>query len=164
MPTGTLVQYNTTFREDVEEQLNAFQGENIAFYLHVSNNRYMVGRFDGSISLYDEKTNMLVGLSSWVTKVSNLTEVGYYRTIIGCYPIFRCNWDFQTLMVGGPRAEGLLPEKNHDLFFPLKDAASFMATNTQRQYLIRTKLGGVIDGIDWSLETHFREQNYRRFV
>lgn len=106
-PFGRVKTYETGLPENIERQCNLFWNKDIAFLLYTNDKREVIGRLDGSISIY--KGDLLVGLNWWrVPPMPLFIHVGYRHSIhqVRLYLDFE---DMQTLFADFIREETLLP-------------------------------------------------------
>ncbi len=155
LPSGFIMSWKTKLKEDIPEQRNLFRGDTLAFYLKLSSNRYALGRWDKSISVYDEGTDLLVGLSSWeCTQHLHMTQVGYYRKQTTSTPIYRSDLDFRTLFVGGNyRVMGLFKEPIKDVVFSLTEMGYMALTAYDADYIIKRFNGEKVTDVEWISES-----------
>lgn len=127
LPTGMEVRCPTQFTEDVPQQRNIFTGKTIAFYLKLSDGRDLIGRFDGSISIY--RGRLLVGLNNWsVPTQQNLVRCGVVRSSSGIDWVYKSTLDNMSLMSSGARQTSILFKEDLSLQYACQDAMTLACT------------------------------------
>ncbi len=160
-PFGRVTKYQIDLQERTAWQQNIFITPYIAFVLYTNDNREIIGRFDGSITLY--KDNLMVGLSSWKPKdVLNVVQVGYYCGSASLHSIVVDMDDRQTLFVDDLRYEALLPTPLSGT--PNLTTALALAEQRTKESVILMKGGVSIEVPIWSIQDTLRIGTCRDFV
>lgn len=101
-----ITEYSTSIELETDWQCNLFLSQYIAFVLYTYDKREIIGRFDGSITVY--KGSLMVGLNSWKPKVAlPVKPIGYYRASNLQHIMLDCT-DNQTVFVDYLRYEARL--------------------------------------------------------
>ena len=74
--SGTVVKYKTALPFNIPEQTNIFVNDRIAFWLFYED-KTVIGRNDGSISIYRTKDSLLVGLNYFEYEQVPLVRIGF---------------------------------------------------------------------------------------
>lgn len=78
LPSGLEVKHATGLEVNIPEQTNTFISETVVFLLYNDGKEY-IGRLDGSISIYNQSDDLLVGLNHWEKHLCPRTKLcGYY--------------------------------------------------------------------------------------
>lgn len=74
--SGFVCSYKSGIPYDIEEQVNTFRSSRVAFVLYHEDDM-LVGRNDGTISIYKKGTNLLTGLNYFEYPLVYLQHVGF---------------------------------------------------------------------------------------
>lgn len=78
LPSGFEVKHKTALDVNIPEQTNTFISDTVVFVLYHDGKEY-IGRNDGSVSIYRQSDNLLVGLNYWEQPLYPETKLcGYY--------------------------------------------------------------------------------------
>ncbi len=151
-PFGRERSYVTGFPENIEYQCNLFWNTDISFLLYTEDGREVIGRPDGSISVYRE--NLLVGLNNWNPDYGFEVEHVGYAICNTLQRIMLDAKDRQTLFVEGVRYEALLPKKLYGVF----DTSAALASIERRECDSAILLSGgeMLEIPVWSVQDSLR--------
>lgn len=160
-PFGQIMEFDTPLSEDTEWQCNLFISPYIAFVLYTHDKREIIGRFDGSITIY--KGDLMVGLNSWTPKKSvHMVPIGYYSGTTSLQHILLDCGNRRTVYVDAVRYEGLLYKQ----FYGEPDMTTALAIMEQgiRESIILLKGGVELEVPVWSVQNTLRIGTCRDFV
>lgn len=164
LPSGFEVKHPTGLDINIPEQVNPFISETVAFLLYHEGKEY-VGRSDGTISIYRQSDNLLVGLNYWTQpKYPETTLCGYYYGESGVTEIHVDNRDRRSVYVVGESREAVAKEMitvaaNTNLAFT--DTLFF---NKLQDYFVYNGRGDSVELDVWSVQENVRCGNCPIFL
>lgn len=159
-PFGRTKKYPTGLPEEIQPQCNLFWNGDIAFLLYTNDKREIIGRYDGSISIYDG--DLLVGMNHWTAdQAFALEHIGY--AIAGqLHRIMLDVTDRRTIFLEGVRYEALLPETFN--YSPDISGAIAAIERQDTRKIIKLVGGGEIEVPVWSVQNDLRIGTCRSIV
>lgn len=137
---------------DIPEQLNEFRSDTVAFYLMDDNFKY-IGRYDGTISILDKNSGMLVDWSTWKTPAGvPVREVGKCYTPIGYIPAYMDMRDEHTVYTRYMRMEGSIEGELKSLAPECIVLSHYRMNPQQMQWMILDKEENEFAVKEWSLQ------------
>lgn len=164
LPSGLEVSHKTALEVNIPEQTNLFISDTVTFLLYHEGKEY-VGRADGSISIYNQSDDLLVGLNYWDRQLYPETKLcGYYadgKIIKEVHVDLR---DKQSLYVVGDYRESIAKSPiritaNTDI--ALNDAKIY---NAVLDYSIYNERGEPVEADVWTVQEDVRRGNCRIFL
>lgn len=164
LPSGKEIVKKTQLKVDIHEQCNLFISDTVSFLLFEGGLMY-VGRADGSISIYRESDELLVGLNNWEKDQFPETQLcGFYKENGGLSEIHVDCRDWQTLYICG---EYMQSYSRHELPHEFNlDKAVFDARifGCGGSYHLFDSKGVRLRGFIWTVQDDVRQRNCRIFV
>lgn len=167
LPSGAEQKYPTRLDVNIPEQLNLFLSPNILFYLKKDGLEY-IGRKDGSISIYQEKDDLLVGLNNWdVSPIPFLQVCGYkmFGKTTHAY-IYQDKFDQQSIYATNINLYSSVLPRKMEMFWDMRAAEiGWVMQNDPSPDYIFAKRGGERIAVDrWEVQNIIRSTNCKRFV
>lgn len=160
-PFDRITEYATPLQEETDWQCNLFISPYIAFVLYTHDKREIIGRFDGSITVY--RDDLMVGLNSWQPKKAvDVRPIGYYSGASSLQHILLDYTDRKNLFVSSLRYEALLPTPLYGE--PNLTTALAIMEQRERNSIILLEGGGEVEVPVWSIQNTLRIGTCRDFV
>ena len=164
LPSGVIVKYKTSIAVDIEKQTIPFYSNYVAFCLESNGTEY-VGRYDGSVSMYDTRTGLLIGLGNWeAPKYPEIMHCGFYTESSRIIEVYLDLRDYRTLYVGKEYMQQLLPNPIKPKFDLEK---AFLSVNTYGNVYkkhIYDERGDSVASDVWDIQDSIRKRNCRSFI
>lgn len=158
---GNITEYPTATELETDWQCNLFINPYIAFVLYTYDKREIIGRFDGSITVY--RGNLMVGLNSWKPKLMlPVKPIGYYSGTYNLQYIMLDGTDNQTLFVDSLRYEARLDKPIRKE--PNLTTALALIEQGNKSAIILLQGGEEVEVPVWSIQNTLRIGTCRDFV
>lgn len=162
--TKRVYSYATRLNVEIPKQLNLFVSNTVAFLLYHEDKMY-IGRYDGVISIYRRRDNLLVGLNNWdAPKVPYLYTAGFLDTAAGARSVKLDKRDNLTLYTRFNRIEAKLEKPFEYDYSSMVNVHEKSMDGDMSKFKVYTEEGEVIGTDVWFVQDDLRRQNCPIFV